>query len=230
MPPTAASILAGFQAQRAAPTGPERSPNAPQEEGIEFLGAAAAGPTTGPASDKSGPIPAPAPAASSKKPFGLVWIVFYWIIAGLWSLGGGLISLVAGFVGSAAIREIEGSRGMFSSGEMSDPGTQTALAVFSGILSFHFGLLLLVACYGLWTFRRWGLSLARGLAIASVVLNVIVFFIIPLNRTTFLALLIGLVIGVGIVVYLYGSTDLRDRLQRYLHGGHLQGGDWQKFE
>jgi uncharacterized membrane protein (DUF2068 family) len=209
--------------------GPDRSASAPQQAGIEFLAPASAPPMTAPVPDNYGAVQAPASATDAKKPFGLVWIVFYWILSGLGFLVGGFVSMMGGLAGSATIREFEGSRGMFGSSEMSEPGALAAVAVFCGILFFHFGLLMLVTCYGLWTFRRWGLSLARGLSIACVAMCVAVFFIIPLTRTTFLAGLIALVIASGIVVYLYGSADLRDRLHRYMGGGHLQGGDWQRF-
>ena len=105
-----------------------------------------------------------------------------------------------------------------------------ALMEFIGLLLLHYGLLLMVACYGLWTFRRWGLSLARGLAIASLALNVIVLIITMVTRAGIVAGVAGLVVSAGILVYLYGSANLRDRLQRYLRGGRLQRGEWQTFE
>jgi len=91
---------------------------------------------------------------------------------------------------------------------------------------FHYGLLLLVACYGLWTFRKWGISLARGLAIVFVLLNILALIITLVNRTGIVACVAGVFISVCIMVYLYGSANLRDRLHRYIRTDGLQGSEW----
>ena len=45
----------------------------------------------------------------------------------------------------------------------------TELMGLVGLLWFHYGLLLELACYGLWTYRRWGPSLAKIMAVVNVI-------------------------------------------------------------
>lgn len=223
-----------FLVEHAAPTGSERPTKAPLKGEIDKPAAAAANPTTGPASDEPGAIQVPPSATGPKRPFGLVWVVIYWIISGAGCMLGGLLYVVMGSVlggmaaGAGDIGDIFDSRDLRQL-------TGTARLVsegvgFLGILIFHYGMLLMVACYGLWTSRRWGLSLARGLAVASVGLNVITVIITLITRVGIVASLVSMVISAGILVYLYGSANLRDRLQRYLRGGRLQGGERETFE
>ncbi len=68
---------------------------------------------------------------------------------------------------------------------------------------------------------------ARGLAVASVVLNVIVLVITLVTRAGIVGAVVGLVTSAGILVYLFGSANLRDRVQQYLRGARLPKGEWE---
>ncbi len=175
---------------------------------------AVTGPTSGGISEE--------PVAKFQRPFGLVWVVFFWIIQGVGFL---ILGPICAFVGGIKSEAIEITRNMFGSSGLG-PALEAVLLEFLGVMAFQYGLLLLVACYGLWTFRRWGLSLARGLAIIFVLLNILVLIIALVNRTGIVASVAGVFISVGIMVYLYGSANLRDRLQRYIHTDGLQGSEW----
>jgi uncharacterized membrane protein (DUF2068 family) len=167
--------------------------------------------------------------ATPQRPFGLVWIVFYWAFAGLACLPLGYIILAAG---GAAGGMAEEARSMFGSHSLGEPSGSVALRAalleFLGLLVFHFGLLLLVASYGLWTFRKWGLALARGLAVAAVALNGIGLIIGIIYRAGIVASLVGTVLSVLVLVYLYGRSNLREQLHRYMPTGGLQGGAWNQ--
>jgi len=193
----------------------------------QLAAAGAAGRPSGPIPDEPTGVHAQLPATGPKRPFGVVWVVFYWIISGVAGLVGGYILFA---MGGALGGVIGGAKDMFDSGEFSKIARAGSLAMaaleFLGLLLFHYGLLLMVACYGLWTYRRWGLSLARGLAVASVVLNGIALIITLVTRAGIVVSLVGTVISAGILVYLYGSANLRDRLRRYLRTGPSQGNEW----
>ena len=88
------------------------------------------------------------------------------------------------------------------------------------LLVFHLGLITLVACYGLWTFRGWGLFLAKVAADLNAVLNLIGLVICLVTRLGMLGSLANFCISVGILVYLYGGGNLAARLQRYSSGLH----------
>jgi uncharacterized protein YbaR (Trm112 family) len=170
----------------------------------------------------SGPLPV-------QRPFGLVWVVFYWVIWGVGCLVMGyMLATMGGVMGG--VRSM--TQDMFGSGGFRGPGRESALATvlleFAGLLIFHVGLLTIVTCYGLWTSRKWGLSLARGLAIAYVVLNLIGFVVSLVSRTGIVMCLVGLAISGGILFYLYGKAGLRNRLQQSL-GNRLEGGNWHEF-
>jgi uncharacterized membrane protein (DUF2068 family) len=202
----------------------------PPAEKMEQLVQAVAEPT---APEPAGPegLQVPPSAAGVKRPFGLVFVVFYWVIAGaLYLVMGYVLALMGGALGGA----IGGARDMFDSSNLRDLTRAGALVMalveFVGLLVFYLGLLTLVACYGLWTFRAWGLSLARGLAVAYVALNVLGLFLCLATRAGIVTAVVGSGVSTGILVYLYGKTGLRDRLQRYVRGRQLQGVDQQMFE
>jgi hypothetical protein len=201
---------------------PVQQPNAGEvEQMVTAALSAVAGPTRGDISKELVELPKDMSSTKSQKPFGLVWVVFYWIFAGVICLPGGYFVTWLGITMSstnAIIQGMFGSRGFLGS-PFGMPALATALLELLGLLVFHYGLLLLVACYGLWTFRKWGLSLARGMAIAFVVLNLVVIIISLVCRAGIMASLVGLVISAGILVYLYGSANLRDRLQEYIRAG-----------
>jgi uncharacterized membrane protein (DUF2068 family) len=96
---------------------------------------------------------------------------------------------------------------------------------------FHVGLLTEMACYGLWTFRRWGLSLARILAVVYAVGSLIGLVVALVMRAGIVASLAGLVINAGIVVYLYGRSNLSERLQQvFSRVRQVDGQTWEGYE
>lgn len=185
---------------------------------------AAAGPTMGDIPGEPAEFPKDMSPAKERRPFGLVWVVFYWIIGGLVCLPSGYFLAV---MGGALGRTTEATRDMFPFRGFGEAALQAVILEFLGVMVFHYGLLLLVACYGLWTYRRWGLSLARGLSVASVVLNLVTLITCIVYRAGIVASLVGVLISAGILVYLYGSANLRDRLQRYTGG--LNSGEWNQY-
>jgi uncharacterized membrane protein (DUF2068 family) len=162
-----------------------------------------------------------------------VFVVFYWAFAGaLLLVGGYVLAVMGGALGGA----LGGARDIFDSSGLRDLTRAGALAMalveFVGLLAFFLGLLTLVACYGLWTFRRWGLSLARGLALAYFAMNVVTLIIGIVIGAQIVTGVVCLVISSGILVYLYGKTGLGGRVilpQRYV-GDLRQGLDEQMFE
>ena len=71
----------------------------------------------------------------------------------------------------------------------------TELMGLVGLLLFHYGLLLELACYGLWTFRRWGLLLAKILAVLQVIGGLIGFVAPLVTRTGIVGTLAGFAIS-----------------------------------
>lgn len=161
------------------------------------------------------------------RPFGLVWIVFYWTIAGLLCLPAAYLLLCMGGIMEGAS---EFGRSVFGNSGSHATGVEVLIFELGGLLLFHYGLLLLVSCYGLWTYRRWGLSLARGLAVTSVVLSVGALVICLYTRAGIVGCVLGLALSVWILIYLYGSANLRDRLRQYVHSQALEGGQWAQYE
>ncbi len=201
-----------------------------RSNGAQPVPAAVAGSKGAEILDEPVEVPRDVPS-KAQRPFGLVWVVFYWIINGLLAIP---LGYIIACMGSALGGTNEMTRNMFGSRGFGESGGTPALAAafleFIGLLVFHFGLILLVACYGLWTYRKWGLSLARGLAVASFALNVLIFILGIISRAGIVAGLIGMVISAGILVYLYGYADLRERLKGYIPTGGLQGGSWEQYK
>jgi DNA-directed RNA polymerase subunit RPC12/RpoP len=213
----------------AGPTAPTQERH-PGEALLAQLAQAVAEPT---APEPAGPegLQAPPSAAGAKRPFGLVFVVFYWILSGaLQLIAGCVIAGLGGAMGGAlgGARDAFGSSGI---GDLAGKGAMLmALFELVGLTVFFLGLLTLVACYGLWTFRAWGLSLARKLAIAYVAISGLGLILSLATRAGIVTAVVTSGISVGILVYLYGSAALRDRLQRYVRGRQLQGVEQQMFE
>jgi len=158
------------------------------------------------------------PAIGVKRPFGVVWIVFYWLFSGVLAAVGGLfltslLSFAAGAAG--ALRDLP-----FESRSGTAAALMSLVMELIGLLIFHLGLLTLVACYGLWTFRKWGLSLAKIVAFVNAALNLIGLVICLVTRVGIVASLGNSFVSVAILVYLYGGGNLSARLQRYSTGLH----------
>ncbi len=186
------------------------------------------------------PAPAPAtelaefsvvsPGIGAKRPFGLVWVIFFWVIQGLGLIALGVaLSVAMGALGGAS----GSSRGFDPFNLDRGPAGGAVLAVlgieFAGVLLFHYGLLLLVACYGLWTFRRWGVPLARALAIVGVVLGLIILIVSIVSRAGVVAGVVGLLANAAILVYLYGRLDV-SALRKYLRTPGAGEGMWKGYE
>ncbi len=100
-----------------------------------------------------------------------------------------------------------------------------------GLLVFHYGLLLELACYGLWTYRRWGLSLAKILAMLQLIGSLIGLVASLVMRVGIVSALTSLVISVGIVVYLYGSSNLSERVQQvFSRVRQGEGRTWEGYQ
>ena len=189
---------------------------------VAAVPAAVTGPTGGGFSEEPIELPKDVSPTKAQRTFGLVWVVFFWVIEGVGFL---FLGPICTFIGGAKGGAIEITRNIFGSSGLGS-ALEAVLLELLGVMLFQYGLLLLVACYGLWTFRRWGLSLARGLAIIFVLLNILVLIVTLVNRTGIVTSVAGVFISVGIMVYLYGSANLRDRLQRYIHTDGLQENEW----
>jgi hypothetical protein len=164
------------------------------------------------------------PVGVPRKPAGLVWIVFYWVIAGLAGIVAGLmLSFGASFLGGM-------SEGAFGSRRPEGSAIAAEVMALGGLLLFHYGLLVELACYGLWTFRRWGLSLAKILAVLQAIGCLIGLVAALVMRVGIVANLVGLLISVGIVVYLFGSSNLSDRLQQvFSRVRQVEGQTWEGY-
>ena len=163
-----------------------------------------------------------------RRPAGLVWIVFYWSLSGVAAMAMGLAATwFAGvMVGAAAAGEGRPGFGVASG----HGAIVAALVEFLGLLLFHFGLLILVTCYGLWTFRKWALCLAKVLAVAFVVLILVGFVGSLISRVGIVSNLVNLGISIAVVVYLYGSSNLSERLQQvFSHVGQVDGQTWERY-
>jgi hypothetical protein len=211
---------ASFQVQRASP----------QEEEIDIL-AACADPTLGLGSGERGPIQVIPSATGPRRRFGLVWVVFYWALAGMGLVVGGcIIALKAGAWGGSneRVQAMLDPAGLGDFGKAG--GLAAALPELIGLALFHFGLLLMVTAYGLWTLRRWGLSLAKVLAVAFVALNAICVVMAVIAKAGIVAGSTGLVIAMAMLVYLYGGPNVLRRLRQYLPGKHANAEGWQVVE
>ena len=167
------------------------------------------------------------PATGVKKPFGLAWIVFYWIIAGIGSIVESFMFFLAGAMGGA-LAEIFEEVGLEEAERA--PRVVSVLLEFAGVLLFHYGLLILVTCYGLWTFRRWGVTMGRALAIVSLVLNTILFIICLVSRVGVVISVVSLLISLGILLYLYEHPLLSRGLRELSRVGRLGKGMWTDYK
>jgi uncharacterized membrane protein (DUF2068 family) len=97
--------------------------------------------------------------------------------------------------------EIERNR---SSGAVRIARLGVELVSLLGIWIFHYGLVTLVGCYGLWNLSKWGLVYSRVLSIANSIfagLGLLVVIILGIPGIT--ASLVTTVICIFIVLYLY---------------------------
>ena len=89
------------------------------------------------------------------------------------------------------------------------------LGSFLCYVGLLYGVLLLVASYGLWTCQAWACTLARTLAIVGVSVGGLVVVASLVTRAGIVVSLAGLAIDVVILRYFYGSSELREYFRRY---------------
>lgn len=154
------------------------------------------------------------------RPFGLVWIVFYWVLEGLACVvSGSIAAMTFSFVPSMflsmflhevpPIRSTEGRMVWWVMKIMTEGMGLLSLCIF------HLGLFTLVVCYGLWSFRAWGLRYARPLSMLYAVLGGLFLLLIFLGGSIVI-LLTNLVISICIMIYFwYGLGELWERLRKY---------------
>jgi hypothetical protein len=164
------------------------------------------------------------PALAEGRPLGLVWIVFFFCIQGICLIGLSFALVFIGSVVGAAFAERGGSSsGHFgigprerallggSSSPMSD-GDRAIASLLTDAISlsvFHFGLLLLVAGYGLWTARTWGPMLAAILSALAVLVSLVAMILALVARWGILSSIVAVVIWIGVAVYLGAGSPGR---------------------
>jgi len=207
-------------APAAAPRSPSVTPSVP-ETGGRFAApgdGAPHTPTQTPLSDSPGTADGMAtqPGTAPKRPLPVVWIVFYWLIGGLAMVALGLMVIFAASMAGGMANMVGAPDGAKELSQLAGAGALVSLLLeFLGLLLFHFGLLTLVTCHGLWTNRHWGQPLAKGVALALTVLTALGFIATIVTRTGILTTLANLAISIGIVIYLFGRSQLSDRLRQY---------------
>jgi hypothetical protein len=212
----------------------EDTPAQPTKDPLEFLSesrdpTASSQDTNGYSARPSYDVPGVASTntddARVKRPFGIVWIVFYWVFTAITLM---ILGLTIQFAGSfaAGFQNALDSRGTV--------GMTLGVELLSllGLISFHVGLIMLVTCYGLWTFRKWGLSMAKVLAIMFATLSLFSFVAALVMHTQIVANLSNTVISAAVVVYLFGSATLSEHAQRYIMQirSRSTSPDWKRFD
>jgi uncharacterized membrane protein (DUF2068 family) len=166
-------------------------------------------------------------AATQGRSFGLVFTVFYWVIGGVGAMVVGLLMAAASGVGQQFVEDMRG--------RANSPTLPSAIEMIVyetlGVGLFLYGLLLLVASYGLWTFRKWGLAWAKSLAVVSIVLNLLALIAAFASRAGIINALAGATISILILVYLFGRSELSGRLQQFASRMRPSGEpDWSEFK
>jgi len=218
--PYSPAAMTPAAASAAAPRSPAMTPSGPEPGGRFAAPGDGAGhaPAQTPHSDLPGTADGTAnqPATAPKRPLPVVWIVFYWLIGGLARVALGLIVIFAASMAGRMANMVGAPDGAKELSQLAGAGVLVSLLMeFLGLLLFHFGLLTLVTCHGLWTNRHWGLQLAKGVALAFTVLTALGFIATIVTRTGILTTLANLAISIGIVIYLFGRSQLADRLRQY---------------
>ncbi len=159
-------------------------------------------------SQAAGVAPRPLPPA-------LVFIVLYTTFSGILGvIGGWLLLMSAGFAGSL------GSQSPFASSQMSVAAIFIELA---GLIVFLLGFMVLVVACGLWSGQQWGKKFARIWYMIVGVLSLVSVVVAITARAGVLSSIVGLVLSVAILGYLYGSAELANMTQRHV-GRFLDAG------
>jgi len=147
-------------------------------------------------------------SVAAKRPLGLVWIVFYFAISGALTVFLALAAMFAtGFAAGLADTA-------FSHPHERDVAVFVmVLLQLLALAVLHLGILLIVACYGLWTFRRWGLTLANTLLVIEIVLHVLALVLGGVSKVLGPSEIVmnfaSLGVCVAILTYLSGSPYLK---------------------
>jgi hypothetical protein len=173
--------------------------------------------------------PAQSPSTLPKRPVGLVWIVFYWGFTGVVAaLFGIAVQWAGGFIGG--ISSVLEDSGPLRSSTLPGGKIAAEVAGFGGILLFHIGLITLVACYGLWTFRKWALPVAKVLAVVFGVGAFLAVIVALVVRHGIMVGLTNLAISIAVIMYLFGSSNISERLKQYSSNWRGVGGrEWDGF-
>ncbi|MBS0209047.1 MAG: hypothetical protein JSS27_08855 [Planctomycetes bacterium] len=163
------------------------------------------------------PIERAGPAGG--RPIGIVWLTFYFVLNGLSVMILGLIftGLVqAGDSALSGMSHVIGQAQSRAAAELGAAGTIASLTLQAlAALTFHLGLLTLVASYGLWTFHAWGLSLARLLSIVYAVLAMLSVILAVSLRVGIMSSVISLTIWSIVLVHLFASAERSIRMRQY---------------
>ena len=169
-------------------------------------------------------------AAPKNRPFGLVFIVFYWVVNGLAALAVGMFLTFASGIGQQVLGQARGRMGSPAFPSEAEMTIYLIAYEFAAVALYLYGLLLLVASYGLWTFRKWGLAWAKGLAVVSVVLNLLAAVAAIASRAGVVNGLIGTALSTVILIYLFGRLELSNHLQVLASRTHaFEKRDWSEF-
>jgi hypothetical protein len=150
----------------------------------------------------------------TKKPMGVMFIVFFTTFIGLLTLLGGVILSIAGYVGLGIVAEIPFLGGPFGSGLTEATKSKWSL-FFSGIAGYFLlflGIFDLTAAYGIGSLAEWGRKLAAVLYIIAVPLSLL--SLIGLHLTFALVILELIWIAVLLIILSYLSkTDVKRLFQ-----------------
>ena len=149
------------------------------------------------------------PGGARRRPAGLVCVVFWWALNGGLAIAYGVAGLAfATFLGGASQLAVRHDIAPWA-------GVAVAMMVeLLTVLLFFGGLLLLVAAYGLWTFQRWSLPLAKLLAVGNALVGLMGIVPAMIVQAGVVLDLANLAASAAILVYLFGNRNLSERSQR----------------
>lgn len=168
------------------------------------------------------PVSPPVESQEHRSPY-IVWITLYWLCSAVLLVCLALVLSPLGASLASATDKLDSFAGAIHdlAAKQRLLEDRTALVVLmvlidlAGVLLFHLGLLTIVACYGLWNLRGWGLSLSRPLAAVFVVFNCLGLVLSIYTRVCVTSTIVALVISIAVADYLFGTERLSGRIERY---------------
>ena len=142
-------------------------------------------------------------SAHQERPFGMVIAVLYTALHGLLSFLGGATLLFAG--------QIADTLGQYIGWLGYDQSTGV-LVTFIGIVQIIIGFLRLSSCYGLWSYQRWGRTLALTMFTILVILQFFSLFTGTVTASRNLISVFFIACGVALLFYL-NRADVKGRFQ-----------------